>query len=207
MMNKDDKLIYEQYCHATDRQQFLMSEGLKETIAAFMLTLGIAINTGCVSMDPTEDIYPPAPGESDPGGYKKYKHNIKPWIDAFGQKGEQPENVACEPKSDKKVNPWFDYTHPWLKFTKDYQNAVPEIAVAEVKKRIGAMPGRKILRGAQRSPGHIGEDGNPPNPNDFAKWNDQDLAFNVWHSKIFWYFKTVHEVLPQVMEDIKKGSM
>ena len=46
-----------------------------------------------------------------------------------------------------KKNPWYDYTHPWLKFSPNAAGqagvAVPEIAIAEVKKRIGAQPGRK----------------------------------------------------------------
>ena len=31
-----------------------------------------------------------------------------------------------------KKNPWYDYTHPWLKFYEKEQKAVPEIAIAEI---------------------------------------------------------------------------
>ena len=173
------------------------------------IVIGLLV-VGCISMDPTRDTYPPTEGEEDPGGYKKYKHHIKPWIDAFGQKGEQPDKVSCPPISDVKVNPWYDYTHPWLKFTKNAASqagvAVPEIAITEVKKRIGAQPWRKRSRGARWVPGRVLEDGNPPNPNDYAKWNDQDLAFNSWYGKTYWYFGTVRKILPQVLEDIKNKS-
>jgi hypothetical protein len=200
-MNQDDKLIYENYMLVHEPELLLLDEGAKEAIIAFMASLGIMVSTGCQSVVKElipRPSYPPKPGQplETPDDYHDfYRWNIKPFLGSKDDDQDQSK-VSCEPKSNVKKHPLYDYTHPWLKLSPENASTpIPDIAVQALKAHM--KENQRFLSD---------KDGGPPSPFVYEKKYKEGQAFRIWHNKTLHYFYTVQQILPKILEDIKKKS-